>query len=32
MLVPTEQLRDRANSFRSDATRTDYVTPYGGVP
>lgn len=32
MLVPTDQLRDRANAFRSDATRTDYVTPYGGVP
>lgn len=32
MLVPTDQLRDRANSFRSDATRTDFVTPYGGVP
>ena len=32
VLVPTDQLRDRANAFRSDATRADTVLPYGGAP
>lgn len=30
VLIPTNQLRDRANAFRSDATRNDTLLPYGG--
>jgi hypothetical protein len=32
VLVPTEQLRDRANSFRSDALRPSIAPGYGTLP